>query len=148
MFSILTLSENSSQKGSEICFLSDQSWIIMKDIWSSYMHIYWLYYDYIVYNTLFTLLQCSAVNHSLTAASDTVKAEKAEKVVIKTVCSWKLTEAASAADEEVKFSWIAAVKAAAELIYLINISVYFIQPSIMFCSWPFTMFNLTETWWS
>ena len=62
----LTLSENSSQEDSEICFLSDQSWIIMKEIWFSYMHIYWLYHDYIVYNTLFTLLQHSAVDHPLT----------------------------------------------------------------------------------
>ena len=56
--STLTLSENSSQGGSETCFLSDQSWIIMKDIWSSYMHIYWLYHDYIAYNTSFRLLWC------------------------------------------------------------------------------------------
>ena len=52
----LTLSENSLQGGSEICSLSDQSWTMMKNIWLSYMHIYWAHYDYIVYNTLFTLL--------------------------------------------------------------------------------------------
>ena len=38
--SILTLSENSSQEDLEICFLSDQSETIMKDIWSLYMYIY------------------------------------------------------------------------------------------------------------
>ena len=68
----LTLSENSSQEGSETCFLSDQSWTIIKDIWSLYMHIYWPHHDYTAYDTLFTLLWCFAVDHSLTSFSELV----------------------------------------------------------------------------
>ena len=63
--STLTLSENSLQRDSETCFLSDQTWTIIEDIWS----LYWVYHDYIVYDTLFNTLQCSAVDHSLTIRS-------------------------------------------------------------------------------